>query len=422
VETYLDEQVTEAMIGEDRGLVVRVYGDDLAIVRRKANEVRRMLAKIDGVDNATAEFPEEAPRVEIEPDLEKCKAHGVTPGEVRRAASVLLSGIEVGNLFEEQKVFEVVVWGTPEIRDSLSNVKDLLIETPLGDPVRLEEVANVRVASGPTVIERESVARYVDVIADVRGRDLAAIGADVNRGLAKIDFPLEYRAEMLGETAERLAAQNRVLAFAIAAVIGTYLLFQAAFGSWRLASLLLLMLPLSLVGGLVAVYLNGGIVSFGTVLGFVAVLAIAARSSVLLVSRYQSLATNSTAGEIDPQVAPFQARYAQDAPLDEGQYFGQGISEKLVLAGTRERFAPILLTAIATALAFAPFLFLGNIPGLEVVYPMAVVVMGGLISATLVNLYLLPALYLWLKPQPLPDVASNEIAVEHRDPQPVGAI
>ena len=231
VETYLDEKVTDEFVGEDRGLVVRVYGEDLGVLREKAEEVSRLMAKIDGVENPLVEYPEEAVRVEIEPNLEKCKTHGITPGEVRRAASALLSGIEVGNLFDEQKVFEVVVWGTPEIRDSVTAVKELLIDSRLGKSVRLDDVADVRIASGPTVINREAVARFIDVVADVHGRDLAAIGRDVNQQLSQVNFPLEYRAEMLGETAERLVAQQRLLAIAVAALIGIYLLYQSAFGS-----------------------------------------------------------------------------------------------------------------------------------------------------------------------------------------------
>jgi len=412
VETYLDERITEEFVGEDRGLVVRVYGEDMGVLRGKAEEISHMLGKIDGVENPLVEYPEEAVRVEIEPNLDKCKTHGVTPGEVRRAASVLLSGIEVGNLFDEQKVFEVVVWGTPEIRDSVTAVKELLVDSPLGESVRLEDVAEVRIASGPTVINREAVARFIDVVANIRGRDLAAIGHDVNGRLSEMSFPLEYRAEMLGETAERLVAQQRMLTLALAALIGIYLLYQAAFGSWRLAALMILMLPLALVGGLIAVYATGGIMSFGSILGFFAVLAIAVRNGVLLVSRYQALANHAANGTLPPELEQFRPPYAKETPLNDGGKFHGEISAQLVLQGTRDRVLPIMLTAIATAAAFAPFLFIGNVPGHEIIHPMAVVILGGLVSATLVNLYLLPAFYLWLKSQPLDDAAFESTASE----------
>jgi Cu/Ag efflux pump CusA len=243
---------------------------------------------------------------------------------------------------------------------------------------------------------------------------LAAIGHDVNQGLAQIEFPLEYRAEMLGETAERLATQRRVAVFAIAALIGILLLYQAAFGSWRLSALLVLVLPLALVGGVIAAYATGGVLSFGSILGFVTVLAIAVRNGMLLVNRYQSLAMKPGDDEADGDTAAFQPAYSQHSPLNDAGKYGGQITKELVLEGTRERFLPIVLTALATALAFLPFVVFGNIPGLEIMQPMAIVVLGGLITATLVNLYLLPALYLWLKPQTqTDDQVEAKIATPH---------
>jgi Cu/Ag efflux pump CusA len=422
VEGFLEERVTEELKGEDRGLVVRVYGEDLAVIGRKTEEIKRMLAKIDGLDDPVIEQAEIASRVEIEPDLEKCQAHGIKPGNVRRAAAILLSSIQVGFLFEEQKIFEVVVWGVPGIRESLTNVKELMIETPLGGLVPLADVADVRIASGPTEIEHEAVARFIDVTAGVRGRDLAAIGRDVSNGLAQIDFPLEYRAEILGEAAERLATQQRIRNFGIAALIGIFLLYQNATGSWRLASLMMLVLPLALVGGVIAVFATGGVIQFGSMLGFLAVLAIAVRNGMLLVNRYQSLALKPGDDGLDAEMADYQAKYAQQTPLNaRGKYDGQ-ISAELVLEGTRERFLPIVLTAIATALTFLPFLLFGKIAGLEIMQPMAVVVLGGLVTTTLVNLYLLPVLYLWLKPQPQADITTDGAVVGQRAEQLVGAV
>jgi Cu/Ag efflux pump CusA len=316
--------------------------------------------------------------------------------------------MEVGFLFEEQKIFEVVVWGTPEIRNSLTNIKELLIDTPIGGLVPLQELANVRIASGPVEIQHEAVARFIDVIAKVQGRDLASIGRDVSAGLSQMQFPLEYRAEILGETAERLATQQRIRNFAVAALIGILLIYQAAFGSWRLAVLLVCVLPLALVGGLVAALATGGVLSFGSILGFVALLAIAVRNGMLLVSRYQELA-------LKPKDK------AEKSPLDEGTSYGGKITRKLVLDGTHDRVLPTILTAVATALAFVPFLLFGMIPGHEILYPMAVVVLGGLVTTTLVNLYLLPALYLWLKPQPQEDISLEAEPVGRRAAQPVGA-
>jgi hypothetical protein len=143
---------------------------------------------------------------------------------------------------------------------------------------------------------------------------------------------------------------------------------------------------------------------------------------MLLVNRYQSLATTAKSDDLDPEVAQFRAHYAQDFPLSDAEYVDSEITPELVLRGTRERFMPIVLTAVATALAFLPFVLFGRIPGLEIMQPMAIVVLGGLVTTTLVNLYLLPALYLWLKPQPQVDITTVEtVVVEEPAGVPVGA-
>ena len=412
VRTYIDERINQELQGEEQGVVVRVYGEDMQVLRSKALEVRDMLARIDGIVDPVAELPVEEPTVEIEPDLAKCQKYGLKPGDVRRAAAVLLSGIEVGSLFEEQKVFDVVVWGAPSIRGSLTDVNELLIDTPSGDHVALGEVAEIRVVPAPTNITREAVARYIDVGAQIRGRDLASIARDVKHELRQVNFPMEFRAELLGAPFVRLEAQQRLRGFAIAALIGIFLLLQAAFASWRLAILVFLTLPLALVGGLVAMYAGGGLISIGSVAGLVAVFAVATRSSVMLVCRYQQLVSRHDDKEADPHVAQFQSQSGYSTVLNgDGRHHGP-ISLELVQSGTRDRLVPILMTAAATALLFAPAAYFGNISGNEIAAPMAVVVLGGLVTSTLLSLYILPALYLWLKAEPAPDIVTESINVD----------
>jgi Cu/Ag efflux pump CusA len=291
---------------------------------------------------------------------------------VRRAATTLLSGIEVGNLFEEQKVFDVVVWGSPGVRGSLSDIENLLIDTParrgqaIGDQVRLKDVADLRIASAPRVIHREAVARYLDVNAQLRDRSASSVAAEAEARIrSEVEFPLEFRAEVLGSYAERIASANRVRAVAIAAAIAIFLLLQAAFGKWGLAGLFLLILPVAGLGGALLGGLAGGSVSIGALLGFLAVVGIAARNGITLVAHYRRLEKE----------------------------LGEATSPELVRRGTRERFVPIAMTAITTALAFLPFALSGG-AGHEILQPMAVVVLGGLVTASLVNLLVVPSLYL----------------------------
>jgi Cu/Ag efflux pump CusA len=362
--TYLQAQVRKELLGDEDSLVVRVYGEDMKMIRQKAEEVQKVLAGTDGIVDPTVRYPTEMPTLEIEVDIDKARGHGLKPGDVRRAATTLVSGLVVGSLFEEQKVFDVTVWGTPEARHSQSSIRELLIDTPAGGHVPLKEVADVRIVPSATEIRRDAVARYIDVTARVRNRDLA-VAAAVERGVREIQFPLEYRAELLGEYAELLAAQRRLLTFAVAAAIGIFLVLQAFFRSWPLAVAVFLSLPAALAGGVVAVVATGGgLLSFGSVAGFLGLLGIAVRNAVTLVNHYRQ-------------------RESGAAP-----------SADSVVAGTRDRSAAILLSAVATALAFLPFALRGDVAGLELMQPMAVVVLGGLVTTTLVALVGVPALYL----------------------------
>jgi Cu/Ag efflux pump CusA len=308
----------------------------------------------------------EEPTLEIEVDLAKAQRYGIKPGDVRRAAATMLSGIQVGSLFEEQKVFDVVVWGAPEVRRSLTDISQLLVDRPGGGQVELGKVADVQIKPALAVIRHDAVSRSIDVTADVRGRDYDAVMADVQQGLGNVQFPLEYHAEVLGDHAEQQAVKQRVLGVAAIAAILILLLMQAAFGSWRLAGAAFLTLPMALVGGVLALLASGGELSLGSLVGFVLVLAIAARNGVTLVSHLQHLERH------------------------EGQPPGPG----LVMHGARERLGPVLLTALATGLALVPLVVGGNVPGQEILQPMAVVVLGGLVTATLLNLFVTPALYL----------------------------
>ncbi len=366
--THPEERIDEILGGPADPVTVRIYGQDFEIMRTKAAEVRKVISDVEGVANAAVEPQELEPTLEIEVDLDAAAAYGVKPGDVRRAAATLLSGIEVGSLFEEQKVFEVIVVGTPETRRNVSTVQDLLIGTPSGEYVALSELADVRIAPTPTVIRHESVARSIDITADVSGRDLGDVAADIEQQLQGIEFPLEHHAALLGDYAEHQDAFGRVFWYAAAAAIGVFLLLQACFSSWRLAALAFSLLPGSLAGGLLAVWITDGTLTLGSMAGLFVVFAIAVRSVIMLLRHYRSL------------------EWTEHEPL----------GSKLVMRGSRERLGPVVMTASAAVLAFLPVLIFGDIAGQEIVYRMAVVVVGGLVTSTLLTLFVAPTLYLRL--------------------------
>jgi Cu/Ag efflux pump CusA len=366
VRSYQQSRIDEAGAGPQAPVVVRVYGNEQVALNDKAKEVGAELAKIDGIEDLQVRLPVAEPTLEVTVNLERAQRLGVKPGDVRRAAAILLSGIDVGQLFYDQKVFDVVVWGTPATRDSQDDVRNLLVETPNGGLVRLEEVADVRLVDSPDVIEREGVFRRVDVTAEVAGRSRSAVAADVERAISGIDFPLEYRAELLDDSAEQEASQRRSLYLAVFTGLAMLLVLQACFGSWRLGTAFFFSLPLALSGGMLAAVAMDGPVTIGAVLGLLTVLGIVARNGIVLVKGYQVLERR------------------------EGKPFGV----PLVVEGARDRLAPTLMTAVATALVFLPVVVLGSRPGYELLHPLGVTVLGGLVTGTLVSLFLVPLLYL----------------------------
>ncbi|HEX2069868.1 MAG TPA: efflux RND transporter permease subunit [Actinomycetota bacterium] len=364
--TYSAERVTDILEQTESDIAVRLYGENDQILRSKAQEIRGLLAGIEGVANPRVDLPAEEPNVEIQVDLDRAEPFGVKPGDARRAAAALVSGITVGQLFEEQKIFDVVVWGAPEIRDSVEDVRNLRIDAPNGRQVRLGDVADVQVRPNPAVIRHESVQTYLDVTADVVGRDVGAVAGELQRGLQGVEFPLEHHAELLGGFSEQQSARTRVIAVGVAAAIGIFLLLQAAFASWRLAVLALVTLPIALSGGVLAALVAGGTLTIGVVAGLIGVLAFAARGVILLMRHYESL------------------------QLDERQEFGPD----LVTRGTRDQVAPVLMSAVATAAVLIPFLFAGTAPGFEILRPLAIVILGGLVTSIVLILVVIPALYL----------------------------
>jgi Cu/Ag efflux pump CusA len=367
VGTYTQQITTQPQVGNSNDdITLRLYGEDQNVLSAEADKLKMLLVGVDGVVESHYTRSADEPSLEIEVDLAAAQKYGIKPGEVRRAAATLLSGILVGNLFEEQKVFDVVVWGIPEIRDSLSDVGNLMIQTPDGGQVRLGDVATVRMAASPTVIRHDAMSSYVDLGFSVKGRDSRAVARDIETKLKGYAFPFEYHAEVLNHMLARQATMQRTLGTALLALIGIFLLLQASVSSWRMAAAILVTLPAALAGGVLAAAVTNGTLSVAALLGLLPVLGISVRNTILLVTHYQHI------------------------ELEEGKPFGR----EVVLQGSGERLAPTIMTALTTAVALLPFMLYGNIPGQEIVHPMAIVIFGGLITSTWLNLFALPALYL----------------------------
>jgi CzcA family heavy metal efflux pump len=367
VETYLNERIEEVLTGSGEAIVVRIFGPDLATLRQKADEVTKALHDIKGIADLNPELQTLVPHVQVTVDLAKAEKYGLKPGDVRRASATMVAGEEVGDIYRGGKTYDVNVWSIPASRDSLSAIQNLPIDTPDGGHVRMADVADVSIQPQPNIIKREGQSRRIDVLANAHGRDLGHVVHDVQARLQKVDFPLGYHAEVLGEYKERQSAQHRLFWFGLAAILAIFLLLQATFRSWRLAILAFSTLPKAIFGGILAAYLFGShVLTLGSIIGLFTVLGVVARHKIMLIDHYRHLETH------------------------EGMTFGP----ELVLRGARERLAPILMTTLAAGLALVPLLLTGNKPGQEIEYPMAIVIMGGLVTATVQNLFVVPSLYL----------------------------
>lgn len=363
--TYLKERIKEVLTGASATIVVRLFGPDLAVLRAKAQEVAAAMEKVNGVTNLKVEPQVLVPQVTVRLRSDVAERFGFTPGQVRRAAATYVKGTKVGEVYKDQKVFDVAVWGAPRVRGDIGAIGELPIESADGTPVPLRDIAAVVIQPTPNEIKRESASRRIDVTCNAKDRDLGSVARDIEQKVRALTFAREYHPEFLGEYAARQESRDRLFLLGAAALVGIMLLLHVDFGSARLAFLVFLTLPFALIGGVVAASLAGGILSLGSLVGFVTVLGIAARNGIMLVSHYQHL------------------------EAVEGEAFGPN----LIVRGAEERLAPILMTALCAGLALVPLVLAGNKPGHEIEYPMAVVILGGLVTSTLLNLFLMPALY-----------------------------
>jgi Cu/Ag efflux pump CusA len=400
--TYLKERIKEVLTGAKATIVVRIFGPDLERLRAKAEEVHGVISQIEGVTTPHVEQQQLVPQIEVRLRPEAAARFGITAGQVRRAVQTFVRGTTVGEVYYGEKSVPVMVWGVPSARSDLSALRRLPVDLPRaaaasavanapatgrprnmlaslasltppansttntgGGYVLLGDVADVEIMPAPNEIMREATSRRIDVTCNVQGRDLGSVARDIKERVAALDFEHGYHPEFIGEYAAREESRQRLFLLSGMSLAGILLLLYIDFASWRLTLLVFLTIPFALVGGVFGAWLDTGVLSLGSLVGFVTVLGIAARNGIMLVSHYRHL------------------------EVVEGEPFGPA----LVTRGSVERLVPILMTTLATGLALVPLIARGNLPGHEIEYPMAVVILGGLITSTLLNLFLVPPLY-----------------------------
>ncbi|MDI1310462.1 MAG: efflux RND transporter permease subunit [Methylotenera sp.] len=367
VQTYLKERSKEVLSGTSSSIVVRLFGPDLAVLRQQAEAIKNTMQLVDGVTDLKIEPQVLVPQIEIRLKQDAAQSYGINTNDIRKVTSMVLKGIKVGEVYESQQKLDVVIIGNTSSKSDLSAIQQLPIDSPFGSQLRIKDVADVYFIGMPNEIKREAVSRRIDIVSNAKNRDLGAVAADIENSVLKMQFPAGYYPQFLGEYTAQKAARNRLAGLSILMLLAIVLIVYADFKSYRHTLVLVASLPFAFVGGVIGVLISGGVVSLGSMVGFIAVLGIAARNGILLISHYRHL------------------MLSEKLELS---------SIELIKRGSNERLVPILMTALATSLALLPIVFKGPISGYEIEYPLAIVVVSGLLTSTILNLLLLPAIFL----------------------------
>ena len=357
-------RIDHMLSGTRANIAIKIFGTDLNQLFTIGNRIKREIEGISGLADLNVEQQIEVQQLRILPNRIMLAKYGIHLGDFMEFIDVAFAGEKVGQVFEGQQSFDLVVRYNEENRNTAEAIENTLIDTSDGQKIPLHYVANVDMSSNPYSVERENVQRKIVVSANVAGRDLRSVVNDIQATVdANIALPENYRIEYGGQFESEERATQLLLITSIGAIVLIFFLLFIEFNDFRLASIVLLNLPLALIGGVFIVFFTSGIISIASTIGFISLFGIAARNGILLVSRYQVL-------------------------QDEGKNLRETIIE-----GSLDRLNPILMTALTTGLALIPLALAGGEVGNEIQSPMAVVILGGLISSTFLNLMVIPVIF-----------------------------
>ncbi|WP_162340383.1 efflux RND transporter permease subunit [Cyclobacterium salsum] len=357
-------RIDHMLSGTRANIAIKIFGDDLQQLFELGKGVETNIKSIEGIADVAVDQQVEVPQIRITPKRQMLAAYGITVGDLMEQVDVAFSGEKAGEIYEGQQYFDLIVRFQKESRNSMEALQSALIALPNGGEITLDQLAVVSSVSSPNTISRENVKRKIVVAANVKGRDLRGVVNEIQQIIgSNIDLPEGYRVEYGGQFESEAKASQLLLITAVLAILIIFLLLYYEFQDAKLSFIVLINLPLALIGGILIVYFTSGIISIAATIGFISLFGIATRNGILLVSRYEDL-------------------------RNEGM---QGF--ELLKTGALDRLNPILMTAFTTGLALIPLALKGGEPGNEIQSPMAVVILGGLLSATLLNLVVIPCVY-----------------------------
>lgn len=362
----LEHRIDHMVSGTQADLAIKIFGPDLSTLFRKGTDIKELLSVFPEVVDVNVEQQVETPQLQIRADREKLAYYGITMSEFNSFIESAFPGKKVGSVYEEERSFDLIIRLNKDYTESVDGVKRALIDTPKGK-VALDDVASIVSVGGPGSISRENVQRKVVVSANIASGDVAGTVERVAEHLEK-NLPLDegYRLEYGGQFESAESASRTLWLTTAIAILVVFVLLYSEFKSASLSAVVLLNLPLALIGGILATYFTSAVMSIPAIIGLITLFGIATRNGILLVSRYQHLRV-------------------------------EGVSlDSAVVIGSVDRLTPILMTAFTSALALVPMILNGSASGNEIQSPMAVVVLGGLLSSTLLNIYIIPIIYRWL--------------------------
>lgn len=362
IQTYLQDRINRASNDLSSDLAVRIYGTDFKLLQQKAEEIKQHIANVEGATDIYIQQSLQQPEISVEADLEKAQVHGLKPGDVRRAAATYIAGLQAGSLFQEQKIFPVVVWGAQDTRNSLDSIRNLLIDTPQKNWIKLGDVASVDIKPTLNMIQHEKVSRYIDINLNVKNRSHAAVVNDINERLRQVSFPLEFHTDVLGSYAESYQDQFKLTLIILSIALIVYLILQSIVESFLLAAIILIAIPAALSGGIVMAYFLNR-VSLAALFGLIALLSLTISLIVTLLTRYNELKKSSS--DKLPSIIAFSLN---------------------------ELFSSVIVTTLVILIFFIPFIFAYGLPGLEIIRPMVMIIFGGLITVLLTFLFIIPTL------------------------------
>jgi len=360
----LSHRIEHMLSGTRAQLAISLYGPDLPVLRQKAEEIRQVAAATPGVADLFVEQQTLVPQVQIAVDRAAAGRYGLRPGDISTAIQTAFNGSVASQVLEGQATFDLVVWTDSSTRNNLDLIRALLIDTPAGAKIPISQVARVTQGVGPNQITREAVQRKIVIQSNVQGRDLSGFVNDLRGRIERqVVLPQGYFLQYGGQFEQQARAQKQLLSLGGVSLVVIFLLLFLAFGSLRAALLVLSNLPLAVIGGIFAVYFTNKTISVASIVGFITLFGIATRNGIMMVTHYMQLRA-------------------------EGKRW-----DEVVWQGSMERLNPVLMTALVASIGLVPLALRAGQPGTELQYPLAVVILGGMITATPLTLLVIPALY-----------------------------